>query len=324
MTTADESRGSGWERLVGVRRPYDAAPASVHSWVEALLGAPVVEATPRVGGMSPAVAVSLRAANGSRAFVKAVSPAINPDSPQHFRHEIAVLSALSSLPPVPYRARLLSTYDDGDWVAIAIEDIGGRHPEWSSPADRARVLEVVRQQSRELTPVPPCMPQDASYGGIVKYLEKMTTATPEEVAALPSWASDELPMLLGLAQRTLDHQHAESFCHTDIRHDNILMRHHDGQPLLLDWGMSRRGQRWGDTMVFALEWIDSRYFDEIVATIGLTPAEEDDVTGFVAAMGCYLLMAAVHPPPPSLPNLPAFRRQVGAACLAGVRRRLNA
>lgn len=323
MKTTDESGlGSAQTRLTGVRVEYSAAPASIHCWAEALLGGSLIEAHARVGGMSPAVAVSLRAANGRSAFVKAVSSAINPDSPQHFRHEIAVLTALSSLPPVPYRATLLSTYDDGDWVAIALEDIDGRHPDWSSSADRAGVFEVVRQQSRELTPVPSCMPHDSSYGGIVKYLEKMKTPIPEEIAALPSWASDEFPMLLDLAQRSLDHQRAESFCHTDIRYDNILIRHHDNQPLILDWGMSRRGQRWGDTMVYALEWVDSRYFDEIVTRVGLTRVEEDDVTGFIAAMGCYLLMVAVHPPPPSLPNLPAFRRQLGTACLAGVRRRL--
>jgi serine/threonine protein kinase len=319
VTTADEPGGG--HRLVGVRTPYGAAPPPVHAWVTETLGAPVVEVRPRVGGMSPAVAASLRGANGATAFVKAVNPAINPDTPQHFRHEIAVLSALASLPPAPYRARLLSTYDDGDWVAIALEDIDGRHPDWGSPADRASVLEAVKQQSRELTPFPSAMPADSNYASILKYLQTMATATHEEVATLPSWAADDLPKLLELGQRCLDHHRDESFCHWDIRHDNILIRHGDDQPILLDWGMSRRGQRWGDILVFALEWVDSPAFDEIMATAGLTAEEDGDVTGFIAAIGCYLLMSTIQPPPPSLPNLPAFRRQVGAACLRGVRRR---
>lgn len=316
---SDESAGT--QRLVGVRAPYDAAPPSVRAWAAETLGAPVVEVRPRIGGMSPAIAASLRAANGATAFVKAVNPDINPDTPTHFRHEISVLSALSRLAPVPYRAALLSTYDDGDWVALALEDIDGRHPDWSSPADRASVFEAVREQSRELTPVPTGMPADSNHAGMLKYLHAMATATPEEVAGLPGWASRELPMLLGLAQACLDHHRDESFCHWDIRHDNILIRHRDGQPILLDWGMSRRGQRWGDTVVFALEWVDSPVFDEVVATAGLSTEEESDVTGLLAAIGCYLLIAAVHPPPPSLPNMPAFRRQVGTACLSGVRRR---
>ncbi len=61
-----------------------------------------------------------------------------------------------------------------------------------------------------------------------------------------------------------------------------------------------------------------------MTSTGITTEEEGDVTGFLAAIGCYGLIVAVHPPPPSLPNLPAFRRRVGAACLAGVRRRLAA
>jgi serine/threonine protein kinase len=318
---SDESATVG--RLVGVRTPYDAASSAVHDWAAETLGAPVVEVRPRIGGMSPAVAASLRSANGATAFVKAVNPAINPDTPSHFRHEINVLSTLSTLPPVPYRAALLSTYDDGDWVAIALEDIEGRHPDWSSPADRSRVLEAVRQQSSELTPIPTGLPPDSNYGGLVTYLHAMSTATPAEVAALPAWAADELPILVDLGQRCLDHHRDESFCHWDIRHDNIVIRRRDNQPILLDWGMSRRGQRWGDTMVFALEWVDSPSFDDIMATAGLTTDEECDVTGFIAAIGCFLLMSAIHPPPPSLPHLPAFRRQVGAACLQGVRRRLG-
>lgn len=321
MTDPDESAVGG--RLVGVRTPYDVMPPAVHAWVESILGAPVVAVQPRIGGMSPAVAASVRSANGARAFVKAVSPAINPDTPLHFRHEIAVLSALSDLDPVPYRAKLLSTYDDGEWVAIALEDIDGSHPDWSSPADRASVLDAVRGQSRELTPVPPGMPAESNSAGILKYLQTMAVATPEEVAALPPWAAEDLPFLLELGQRCLDHHRDESFCHWDIRHDNILVRHSDGQPILLDWGMSRRGQRWGDLMIYALEWVDSAEFDAIVATAGLTAEEDGDVTGFIAAIGCYLLMVSVHPPPPALPNLPAFRRQVGEACLRGVRRRLG-
>ncbi len=106
-------------------------PPAVHAWVESTLEAPVVDVQARVGGMSPAVAASVRAANGETAFVKAVSPEIHPDTPTHFRHEMEVLAALAVLPRVPYRAATLSTYDDGDWVAIALEDIDGRYPDWN-------------------------------------------------------------------------------------------------------------------------------------------------------------------------------------------------
>ena len=316
MTSADESVV---ERLVGVRTDLAAAPSGVHAWIETTLGAPAATARPRIGGMSPAVAVSLLAANGATAFVKAVSHDINPDTPDHFRHEISVLSVL---PPAPYRAGLLSTYDDGRWVAIALEDVDGRHPDWSSAADRAAVLAAVRAQSRELTPVPPGLPEPSTRAGLEKYLTGMRSPSAGELAGLPTWPRDNLSTLVDLAEQCLDHHRDESFCHWDQRHDNILIRHRNSQPVLLDWGMSRRGPRWGDTAVFALEWVDVPLFDEIVATAGVTTEEEDDITGWLGAVACYCLMAATHPAPPGLPNLPAFRRRLGLGCLAGVRRRL--
>lgn len=321
MTGSDEPRVAG--RLVGIRTPYDVMPPAVQSWVAQTLGAPVVEVQPRVGGMSPAVAASVRGADGASAFVKAVSGTINPDTPQHFRHEISVLTALSTLPPVPYRAGLLATYDDGDWVAIALEDIDGRHPDWTSSADRDAVFAAVRAQTAELTPPPPRLPAESNRGAMSNYVAAMAEPSSDERAGLPAWAADELADLRSRVEGTLEHQRDESFCHWDIRHDNIVVRHRDGQPFLLDWGMSRRGQHWADTVVFAIEWVDSPDFDDIVSGIGLTAQEDDDITGFLAGLGCYVLMQATHPAPPGLPTLPAFRRQLGLACLAGVRRRLD-
>ena len=99
MSPAAEREGN---RLVGVRLSYDAAPAPVRAWAEDLLGAKLVGVQPRVGGMSPAVAATLRAANGATAFVKAVGRSVKPDTPDHFRHEIEVLTAL---PPAARFAR---------------------------------------------------------------------------------------------------------------------------------------------------------------------------------------------------------------------------
>lgn len=318
MTAADDS--SAAQRLVGIQTDFATVPPSIHHWAEETLGAPVVDIQPRFGGMSPAAAVSLRAANGARAFVKAVSADINPDTPKHFRHEMAVLAAL---PPAPYRAGLLSTYDDGHWVALALEDVDGRHPDWSSADDRAMVLAEVQAQASELTPIPNRLPAQSARTPIAKHVTTMQAAEPGELDGLPAWAVDELPRLLELAEQCLDHHRDETFCHFDLRHDNILIRHRDGQPVLLDWGMSRRGQRWGDTAVFALEWVDSTRFDDIVATADLSAQDDIDITGFLAGIGCFMCMVSTRPALPGLPHLPAFRRQLGMACLAGVRRRLQ-
>ncbi len=307
-------------RLAGVRTPYAEMPLAVKAFVEAELGDTVVEVVPRTGGMSPAVAASVRAADGRTAFVKAVGTAVHPDTPGHFRHEVEVLQVL---PPAPYRAGLKAAYDDGDWVALLLDDVDGRHPEWDDPVDRAAVLDAVHQQSRELTPPLPGLPTVSNREGLEKHLAHAGAAAEVELAALPAWARSDLGALLDLAGLTLEHHRDESFCHWDIRHDNILIRDRDQQPVLLDWGMSRRGQRWSDAACFGLEWVESAEFDTIVDTVDLSGGEQADITGFLVGFGVYALMMSTQPPHPSLPQLPGFRRSVGERCMAGVRRRLD-
>lgn len=307
-------------RLAGVRTPYAEMPGSVRDWVAAQVGSPVVEVRPRTGGMSPAVAASVRAANGRTAFVKAVSTDIHPVTPTHFRHEIEILQVL---PPAPYRAGLQAAYDDGDWVVLLLDDVDGRHPDWDDPADRAAVLDVVHQQTQELIPAPQGLPEASNREAMQRYLDKAGSPTEVELAALPDWARADRDHLLGLLASAVEHQRDDAFCHWDIRHDNIVMRHRDQQPVLVDWGMARRGQRWGDTMCFGLEWVEQPEFDTIMATLDLSAQEEADVTGFVIGLGIYCLMMSTQPPHPSLPHLNTFRRELGSRCLAGVRRRLD-
>ncbi len=92
---------------------------------------------------------------------------------------------------------------------------------------------------------------------------------------------------------------------------------------MVDWGMSRPGPRWSDVFCFALEWVEKPSFDEIVGTLDLATQGEADFTGFLAGIGCWLLIKTTEPPHPSLPTLPAFRRALGSRCLVGVRRRLD-
>src|SRR5690349_15364649 len=59
-------------RAVGVRMPYADVPGHVRAWVDEVLGSPVATWADQVGGMSPGCATRVAAADGSRAFVKAV------------------------------------------------------------------------------------------------------------------------------------------------------------------------------------------------------------------------------------------------------------
>lgn len=310
-------------RLVGVRTDYAQMPERLHGWIECRLRSAVVETIPRTGGMSPAVAASLRTATGVTAFVKAVAGHINPDTPSHFRHEMAVLSAL---PPAPYRPRLLDTYDDGDWVAILLEDVDGRHPDWHDLRERERVLGVVLRQSAELTPAPPALGPELGtvVTGLRTYRDGLDDPSDQELAALPRWAGARLDDLRTLLATTLDAIEQNAFCHWDVRHDNLLIRNGDGQPFILDWGMSRHGPSWGDVAVLGLEWAESPFFDELIDRLELDDEQDRAVTGFLVGIGTYLTMVATHPAPQGLPLLPAFRAELGQRCLIGARRRLDA
>jgi hypothetical protein len=121
-------------QATGVRIGWADLPGKVRSAIEDLLGSPVVEAVSQPGGFSPGTADRVRTAAGTRAFVKAVSMAQNPGSVEFHRREAAVTARLPAEAAAP---RLLGTYDDGEWVALVLEDVPGR-PRTPTPRSAAR------------------------------------------------------------------------------------------------------------------------------------------------------------------------------------------
>lgn len=308
------------KRLAGVRTPYAAMPDQLLGWVDDELGAPVCRVIARTGGMSPAVAATVVTETGARAFVKAVSADINPDTPTHFRHEVAVLSAIG---PAPYRSHLLGSYDDGRWVALLLEDVDGDHPNWNDPEDVKAVFDAVLVQARELTPIPPDLQTDSVATIMHKHQTLLLADPPDELfSLLPEWARSGYADLMARVSEggPVD---GDTLCHWDVRHDNLLVRRADRQVVTVDWGMSRRGPWWGDVFVLAVEWAETERFDELLTRADLGPAEQHDATRLLASLGAYLVMASGQPAPPGLPHLPAFRADLGVRCLAGVRRRLR-
>jgi hypothetical protein len=125
----------------------------VHAWAETLIG-PVSEVFACQGGMSPGCVVILRGRR-DRVFVKAVGRDLNPRTPELYRHEAAVVRLL---PDVEYRPALRGVYDDGDWVAIALEAIGGEHPDMTDPVQLRAVRDQLARQSAELASLRPPIP----------------------------------------------------------------------------------------------------------------------------------------------------------------------
>ena len=305
-------------RAVGVRCPYADVAPSVRSWIEDALSSRVVEATDQVGGMSPGCAARLRTQAGRRVFVKAVGRELNPDTPGLFRHEAGVLGRLS---PQDYRAALLAAYDDGDWVALLIEDVEGRHPDLAAPGDYACVKEVVARQAAELTP----SPVGSEVGSFADVARRWAGLWSEPIADhpatyLPAWAVARFDELRARVESLPARLSGSTLAHFDIRDDNLLIRP-DGRAVIFDWGMARIGPDWADLFVLALNVVDRRDFDREMEEAGAD--SKDTVTDALLAWGGAQSWNARRPERPGLPTLAAYCKEDARRLLVGARRRLS-
>jgi hypothetical protein len=307
-------------RAVGVRLTYDAVPAAVRDWVQAELGSPVVATAEQVGGMSPGCATRLTCADGSRAFVKAVGAELNPDTPQLFRREAAVLSHLGEH---PLWARLLASYDDGAWVALLIEDVEGRHPDFDDPAELDAVLHAVDRlsevlQERHLPASVPLVELSQRFRLWSDTLSALPEAPSE--APVPAWVHARAPHWAAQL-RDLAGQPASHVAHWDIRVDNLLRRP-GGELVFLDWGMAARGPAWADPLLARLERVEDPWFDaSLPLSPALSEAGDDVVTAFLAGFGTHLAVRSVVAVDVNLPTLNDFRVRESRRILEAVARR---
>ncbi|SRR5580765_620783 len=308
------------DRLTGIRTPYAAAPPGLRAWVSSMVGSRVVEVIPRVGGQSPAVAATLVLEDGSRTFVKAVWPEVNPVTPSHFRLEMQAYAAMG---PAPWRAAVLGARDSEDWVAILLEDVGGGHPDLTDPVVVQRVLSSVQAQTAELSPVPEGSPTDSLADNLVAIARRIDGATPLELELLPAWLRAELGVVRERVAALCAGCREEALLNFDVRWDNLLVRPADGQPVFVDWGQARRGPRWCDVAIFGIEWAREPAYETLLGAAGLTDRENEEVTAFLGGFGAFFALAGADPAPPGLPNLPAFRRDTADRCLAAYRRRTS-
>ena len=307
-------------RAVGVRLTYDAVPAAVRAWVEEQLGSPVVATAEQVGGMSPGCATRLTCADGTRAFVKAVGAELNPDTPGLFRREIGVLRHLGEH---ELWARLLASYDDGAWVALLIEDVEGRHPDFADPAELESVLTGVERLAdvlqRRDVPASVDLVDVAHVFG--KWADSLATLADAPAATpVPDWLRADPE---GWAE-VLRHHAAlpmPHVAHWDIRVDNLLRRS-GGEVVFVDWGTAARGPSWADPLLARLERVDDPWFDTSAASSpALAEAGEEAVTAFLAGFGAHLAVRSVVAVDVNLPTLNDFRIRESRRMLEAVARR---
>lgn len=283
----------------GVRIGWDDLPGSVRCAVEEIVGGAVVEAVSQVGGFSPGTADRVRTADGRRAFVKAVSATQNEHSPHLHRAEARVTAALPSAAPTP---KLLGVHDDGDWVALVLTDVDGRHPDWRDAADVAAARAAIADLARTLTP---CPIDDVPTARDL--LEPDFTGwhrlRDDPPARLDPWVADHLDDLCRRAEHGVVALAGDTLAHADVRADNLLISD-DGRVTVVDWPWGCRGPAWLDTLLLLLNF--SLHGGQ--ADLTAIDADHDDLVGVLTGFGAYFADAARHPAPPGLPSLREFQQ----------------
>lgn len=293
----------------GERIRWADVPAVVRSGIEDLLGSAVVKNSPQGGGFSPGAAERLVLADGRRAFVKAGGLALNEHTPGMYRREGEITAALPMEVPATH---LIDMYDDGDWVALILEDVEGRHPHvpWHDDEVGA-VLATLDELAADLTPLPDIDVPAAEEALALDAAGYRRLVDAGRVGELLPDEQAHLDELLELAERGLDAIAGNTLVHMDIRADNMLVRR-DGSVVILDWPHACRGSAWLDSLCLLLNvavygepdverWISS--------TRLLREAEPERLDAALGLLISYFAHAWRQPPPPGLPTVREWQRR---------------
>ena len=321
---ADGPRGPTGPSATGERLGWAEAPGWLRGEVEGRLGGRVVEAVTQPTGFSPGLAARLRLADGRRAFVKAVGPEPNPDSPGAHRAEARAMAVLPRSAPAP---RLLWSLEQRGWVALAFEDVDGAHPTlpWR-PGELRRVLAMLTDMARALTPAPAGMHriadrlQDSFMGW--RRLAAAHAAGTDDLASLDPWAARHLHRLADLEAGWPRATEGPTLLHSDLRADNLLLT--PTRVVAVDWPWASVGAAWVDLLLL-LPSVTMQGGPDPEPTFAAHPVaagtDPRAVTTALAAWAGFLVEGSRQPPPPGLPTLRAFQLGQGLVALDWLRRR---
>ncbi|MFL6117490.1 MAG: phosphotransferase [Catenulispora sp.] len=306
----------------GARAPWTAIPPRLRERVAAIAGGgEVVQTVSQPGGFSPGPAVRLRTSTGHRAFVKAVSAELNPDSPAMHRREALYAAGMPPHAPVP---KLLGSLDEDGWVVLVFEEIDGRNPDpdWH-PDELARAVAALAELAAALDPAPMAAPSaaDRLRQGIGAW-ERLRADG--DLDRLDPWARERLDTLVALEEKAPDLCTGTALVNLDVRADNILMT--PDRVYIVDWPWAAVGAPWLDLALLAPSvWMyGGRDRARIVTEHPLLAAADPEaVTAFAARFGGMLLEASTKPPPQGIPTLRPFQRAYGTAFLEWFRSRME-
>ncbi len=286
-------------------------PAAVRAGIEELLGARVVDAASQSGGFSPGVAARVMLADGSRAFVKAVTGERNSESPDIHRREARVAAQLPATAPTP---RFRAVYDDGMWVALVFDDIDGALPQlpWE-PDELTRVLLAVYEMSDALTPSPISI--DAAPEWMTRLFGRWSEFAADDRlrAQLSAAWRGRVDELVALEARWPEAVAGDTLLHLDTRADNILLTR--DRVYIVDWPWAAVGAAWVD-------------LGELLPSVAMQGGPDPEVLwqahplargvdgeqldAFLAALAGFLTFSSLQPSPPGLPTIRPFQAGVAA------------
>ncbi|MGH3377993.1 MAG: aminoglycoside phosphotransferase family protein [Actinoallomurus sp.] len=321
MAADDEGRDAsdqGMPPATGSRRiAWADLPGEVTVPVERLLGGRVVSATSQPGGFSAGLAARVRLANGERWFVKAANARTEPAVAAHHRREIAISRRLPRAVPAP---RLLDAHDDGEWVALAFEDVPGRLPAqpWLRD-DLDRVLAAVTELVRVLTP----SPVDETILGRPRlggWVGLTGEAAAGNLRRLSPWAADHLDELAALESNAS--LAGTTLLHGDLYPFNVMLT--ADRVFVVDWPHAWIGPGHCDVVTLlssaSLSGIDPQPIAEgHPLTRDLDPVRIDEV---LAEHAGFLLRTAASAGPAADPHLVGMMVALGRASLRWLRDRL--
>lgn len=308
----------------GSRIEWDDVDPDVRRTLEERLGARIVSARNQSGGFSPGLAARCQLDDGRRCFVKAVSPAQNPQACRIHRREAEVAAQLPPALPAP---RLLEVVDDGHWVVLAFEEVEGEQP--AEPWTHEQLEIVLPALARFAvqatpTPAPGLQPVEARYRAAFQGWRQVAagdvdaTSYGAEVAS----RSDRLAALeAGWAEAAA----GDTLLHTDLRADNLLITP-EGEVVLVDWPWACTGAAFVDLVLL----LPSVGLDggpdpaSVVERHGLFADVADDALDAVlAALAGFFVRQSLDPSPPGLPTLRGFQRAQAEIALAWLLPRID-
>lgn len=297
-------------------------PPELRQRVESLLGEEILDADSQRGGFSPGGADRVVGADGGRAFVKTIGRRDHPQAFALHRRELAVMRQLPDSAGAP---RLLGSVDDGDWIALVLEDVAGRHAGGAATeSDVLAVLAAVEALPPLRSPGgAPSLPE--AHLELAEHFEGWARIRADGDAQLvPTWAREHLAELEALAARGAEAVRGDHLVHLDLRDDNVLIDER-GAARIVDWPWAGVGARWFDALTYLLDTrlrgapVDT---DSILAGHDLFAEIPDaDIDAVLAGLAGDFFDAARRPAAAGLPSLRAFQRDEASAALSWLRDR---